>query len=70
EIVLARYSYLTVSSNVLAWVVIGHHVPVLSDGPAIGTGTTKPSGPTCGEELDVFDATTGKGIAIMSFGSG
>ena len=72
EIVLARYSYLTVSSNVLAWVVIGHHVPVVSGGPAlaIGTGTTKPSGPTCGEELDVFDATTGKGIAIMSFGSG
>jgi heat shock protein HslJ len=71
EIVLARYSYLPVSSNVLAWVVIGHHVPVESNGPGplfVSTTVTQ-SGPSCGVELDVFDANTGHAIAIQTFGS-
>ena len=51
--------------NVLAWVIVGHHVPYIFDGgPALADATTVPPAPCqFADTLSAVDATTGRPIA-------
>jgi hypothetical protein len=75
EIVLALYSALYPASHsvnghevpdyrrVLAWVVIGHHVPMTYRGPGPDPG------PQCGVDIRGYNARTGAGFGDLGFGS-
>ncbi len=60
--------------NVLAWVIVGHHVPVVPDGganlvePGSSSATTAPARPLCsfGDSIEAIDATTGHDIGNFS----